>query len=82
MTIKILGQGCADCKNLYENVKQTVAAMGLGAEVEYITDLTKIVLYGVMQVPALVIDDKVVSVGRVLKPKEIEKLLTDAQHRQ
>ena len=82
MTVRILGQGCADCRSLHENVKQTVAAMELDAEVEYITDLTKIVLYGVMQVPALVIDEKVVSVGRVLKPKEIEKLLTDAQHRQ
>lgn len=79
MTIKILGQGCADCRRLYENTKQVVSEMGIDAEAEYITDLTKIVLYGVMQVPALVIDERVVSVGKVLKPKEIEKLLTEGR---
>ena len=78
MTIKILGQGCADCKSLYENTKRVVADRGIDAEVLYVTDLTAIVLYGVMQIPALVIDEKVVSVGRVLKPREIEKLLAEA----
>lgn len=75
MTVKILGQGCADCRKLCENVKKAVENMGIEAEVQYITDLTKIVLYGVMQLPALVVDEKVASIGKVLKPNEIEKLL-------
>lgn len=75
MTIKILGQGCADCRKLCENVKEAVGNIGADAEIQYITDLTKIVLYGVMQLPALVVDEKVLSAGKVLKPKEIEKLL-------
>lgn len=75
MIVKILGQGCADCGKLCENAKIAVENLGVEAEVQYITDLKKIVSYGVMQIPALVVDDKVVSVGKVLKPKEIEKLL-------
>lgn len=75
MTVKILGQGCADCRKLCENTKTALENIGMEAEVQYITDLTKIVLYGVMQLPALVVDEKVLSVGKVLKPKEIEKLL-------
>ena len=71
MTVKILGQGCADCRKLCENVKIALENIGAEAEVEYITDLTKIVLCGVMQLPALVVDEKVISSGKVLKPKEI-----------
>ena len=48
--------------------------MGLSVEVEYITDLAKVMEYGVMSMPALVVNEKVVAMGKVLKPAEIEKL--------
>ena len=49
--------------------------MGIDTDVEYITDMEKVMSYGVMSMPALVIDGKVVSAGKVLKAKEVEKLL-------
>ena len=49
--------------------------MGLSIEVEYITDLQKVMEYGVMSMPALVVNEKVVSMGKVLKANDVEKLL-------
>lgn len=72
--IKVLGSGCASCHALYENAKQSVQNMGLSIEVEYITDLQKVMEYGVMSMPALVVNEKVVSMGKVLKAKDVEKL--------
>lgn len=72
--IKVLGSGCASCHALYENAKQAVQNMGLSIEVEYITDLQKVMEYGVMSMPALVVNEKVVSMGKVLKAKDVEKL--------
>ena len=74
-SIKVLGAGCKSCHEQYENVKAAVQAMGLNAAVEYITDLEKVMAYGVMSMPAIVVNEKVVSVGKVLKPAEVEKLL-------
>ena len=76
MVIKILGSGCRNCVALAENTKKAIGAMGLEAEIEKVTDFADIAAYGVMQTPALVVDEKVVSFGKVLKPKEIEKLLS------
>lgn len=73
--IKILGSGCKSCHTLYENTLKAVADMGLVTEVEYITDLQKIMTYGVMSMPALVVDEKVVAMGKVYKSEDIEKLL-------
>ena len=73
--IKILGTGCAKCHEQLKNVQETIKAMGLDTEVEYITDLQTIMTYGVMSMPAVVINEKVVSMGKVLKPSEVEKLL-------
>ncbi len=73
--IKVLGSGCASCHALYENTKEAVKEMGLSAEVEYVTDLPKIMEYGVMSMPALVVNEKVAAMGKVLKPADIEKLL-------
>ena len=75
MKIKILGGGCASCKKLYENIKKVVAKTGVDAEVEYITDMEKVMAYSVMSMPALVVNEKVVAMGKVLKPAEIVKLL-------
>ena len=75
MNIKVLGGGCCKCENLLGAVKEAVAETGIVAEIEYITDMTKIMEYGIMSTPALMIDNKVVSMGRVLKAKDIAKLL-------
>lgn len=73
--IKVLGTGCASCHELYENAKNAVKAMGLSVEVEYITELQKVMEYGVMSMPALVVNEKVVSMGKALKAADVEKLL-------
>lgn len=73
--IKVLGSGCKSCHALYENAQMAVKKAGLNVEVEYITDLQKIVEYGVMSMPALVVNETVVSAGKVLKPEDIEKYL-------
>jgi small redox-active disulfide protein 2 len=75
MNIKVLGGGCRSCETLLKATKEAVAAKGIDAEVEYITDMEKIMGYGIMSMPALMIDDKLVSAGKVLKSKEVEKLL-------
>ncbi|WP_303826396.1 thioredoxin family protein [Ruminococcus flavefaciens] len=71
--IKVLGSGCKACHQLYDNTIKAVE--GMCSEVEYITDLQKIMEYGAMSMPALVVDEKLVSSGKVLKPAEIIKLI-------
>lgn len=73
--IKVLGAGCKSCHEQYENAKAAVAKLGLNIEVEYITDMEKVMAYGAMSMPAIVVNEKVVSVGKVLKVAETEKLL-------
>ena len=73
--IKVLGAGCKSCHEQYENAKKTVKAMGLSMEVEYITDMQKVMEYGVMSVPALVVNEKVVAMGKVLKAADVVALL-------
>ena len=71
MIIKILGTGCAKCKKLEENARQAISEAGIDATIEKVTDLDKIMDYGVMMTPALVIDEKVVSSGKVLTADDI-----------
>ncbi|TFC43601.1 thioredoxin family protein [Cryobacterium sp. TMT1-21] len=78
MNIKILGAGCTKCVSLYRVTTQIVQELGLDATVEKIDDYAVILGYGVMSSPGLVIDERVVSVGRVPTPAELRKLL-DAQ---
>ena len=73
--IKVLGAGCKSCHEQYENAKTAVKAMGLSVEVEYITDMEKVMAYGVMSMPAIVVNEQVVSMGKVLKAADVEKLL-------
>ena len=73
--IKVLGAGCPSCHQLYENAKKAVKNMGLDIEVEYVTDMAKVMEYGVMSVPALVVNESVVSMGKVLKAADVEALL-------
>ncbi|KHO52022.1 MAG: Redox-active disulfide protein 2 [archaeon GW2011_AR13] len=75
MKIKILGTGCPNCKVLEKNTKDAVEELKIKAEIEKVTDITKIMEYGIMSIPALVIDEKVVSYGKVLSSNEIKKLL-------
>lgn len=74
-SLKVLGAGCKSCHEQYENAKEAAANMKLPIEVEYVTDLQRIMGYGVMSMPALVVNEKVASVGRVLEVDEIEALL-------
>ncbi|MBQ5311270.1 MAG: thioredoxin family protein [Oscillospiraceae bacterium] len=71
--IKVLGSGCKACHQLYDNARK--AAEGMGIEVEYITDLQTVMEYGVMSMPALVINDKVVSQGRTLGAAQITGII-------
>lgn len=71
--IKVLGSGCKACHQLYDNTVR--AAEGMGIEVEYITDLQKIMEYGAMSMPALVVNETLVSSGKTLKPAEISELI-------
>lgn len=75
MEIKVLGTGCSSCKALYENVLKVVADSGIDATVIKEEDLIKIMSYNVMSLPGLVIDEKVVSVGRKLSASEVKELL-------
>lgn len=76
--IKVLGAGCKSCHEQYENVKAAVNALGLNIKVEYITDMEKVMEYGVMGMPAIVVNNKVVSTGKVLKAADVELLLQRA----
>ncbi len=73
--ITVLGSGCKSCHALLEATKEAVKNMGLSIEIEYVTDMEKIMEYGVMSMPALVVNENVVSTGKVLKAAEVEKLL-------
>jgi small redox-active disulfide protein 2 len=64
-----------NCERLLKATKEAVENKGVDAEIEYITDIEKIMSYGIMSTPALVIDEKVVATGRVLKTKDIEKMI-------
>ena len=75
MIIKILGSGCKKCITLTDNTKTALHDLGLNAEVVKVTDCSAIAAHGVMSTPALVIDDKVVSVGKVLSSAEVAALL-------
>lgn len=76
MNIKILGSGCAKCKRLYANVEVVLKESQIEATLEKVEDINQIIDYGVMMTPALVIDETVKSVGKVLNPKDILKLIS------
>ncbi len=76
MRIEILGTGCPKCKKLTENAETAVKELGISAEVSKVTELSKILAYRVMLTPALVIDGKVVSSGKLLSTEEIKKIIS------
>jgi small redox-active disulfide protein 2 len=73
--VKVLGSGCAKCNQLEANVKIALEQLGMETMIEHVTDFSQIAAYGVMSTPALVVDGKVVSYGKVLKVEEAVKLL-------
>jgi small redox-active disulfide protein 2 len=75
MIIKILGSGCSNCKKLEQNTQKAIAEMGIEANVEKVEDFKAIMAYGVMKTPALVVDEQVKSMGKVLTVEEIKKYL-------
>ena len=75
LNIKILGPGCKNCVTLDENTKAALKQMGMEANVEKVTDMAAIAGYGIMSTPGLVVNGKVVSFGKVLKPNDIVKIL-------
>lgn len=76
MEIKVLGTGCAKCKSLERTTQQAVNELDLDADVEKIEDIQKIMEYGIMRTPGLVINGKIVLSGKVPKISELKELLT------
>lgn len=73
--VKVLGSGCAKCKQLEAATKEALIQLGMDPTIDHVTDFAEIAAYGVMTTPALVVDGKVVSFGKVLKTEEAIRLL-------
>ena len=78
LTIKVLGSGCANCKRVEQIVRKVVEEMTLQAEVIKVTEYPEIMKYNVMSTPGLVINEKIVSTGRIPTPAEVTSWLTTA----
>ncbi|MGQ9816090.1 MAG: thioredoxin family protein [Candidatus Roseilinea sp.] len=75
VNVKILGSGCANCKRLEQAVRNVATARGIQIELEKVTDFGEIMKWQILQTPGLVINDKLVSAGRIPSDAEIAKLL-------
>lgn len=75
---KIIGSGCAKCNELERNTREALQQLGREEPIDHVTDFGRIAEYGVMSTPALVVDEKVVSAGRILSAGEIAELLKNA----
>ena len=73
MKIEILGTGCPKCKKLTELTEEVVNELGVSAEIIKVTDINKIIDYGVMVTPALVIDGDVMVAGKIPEKEEVKK---------
>ena len=78
LTIKVLGSGCANCKRVEQIVRKIITDMGIEAEVVKVTEYADIMAYNVMSTPGLVINEKIVSTGRIPAPAEVTTWLTNA----
>ncbi len=74
-SVKVLGSGCAKCNQLEAAAKEALKQLGMDTTIDHVTDFSQIAAYGVMSTPALVIDGKVVSYGKVLKTEDVVKIL-------
>ncbi len=77
MNIKILGSGCANCKKLQIITEEAIKELGTNASVEKVEDMGKIMSYGIMKTPAIVINEKVKAYGRIPKKEEIKKFIQE-----
>jgi small redox-active disulfide protein 2 len=78
LEIKILGTGCPNCKELERRVRAVLAGLGVDASVEKVTDIKKIMEYGILATPGLVIDGKVVCSGRIPRLEDITAWIQEA----
>jgi small redox-active disulfide protein 2 len=78
LTIKVLGSGCANCKRLEQIAQKVVANLALEAEVIKVTDYNDIMAYNILSTPGLVINENVVSSGRIPSPAEVTTFVTSA----
>lgn len=78
LTIKVLGSGCANCKKVEGIVRQVIAKMGLEAEVVKVTDYAQMMQYDIMSTPGLVVNEKLVSAGRIPSEAEITTFMMNA----
>jgi len=78
LTIKVLGSGCANCKRVEQIVRKVITDMGFEAEVIKVTDYSQILNYDILSTPGLVINEKVVSSGRIPTSAEVSSWLADA----
>ena len=76
MEIKILGTGCSKCKSLEEIIRKVVNDNGIVANITKVEDIVEIMKYNIMTTPALVVNEKVVSKGRIPSVDEIKQFLT------
>lgn len=77
--VKVLGSGCSKCNALEDAVRAALAELGMDMSIDHVTDFAQIAAYGVMTTPALVVDGKVVSYGKVLKKEEAKALIQKAR---
>lgn len=75
MDIKVLGPGCARCKTLEKAVSNALAELDIAANVSKVEDVVKIMKYGVMSTPALVINEKVIFSGRIPSPSDLKEII-------
>ena len=78
LTIKVLGSGCANCKRVEQIVHKVVDEMALQAEIIKVTEYPEIMKYNIMSTPGLVINEKIVSTGRIPTSAEVTSWLTTA----
>ncbi|MDY0012522.1 MAG: thioredoxin family protein [Rhodocyclaceae bacterium] len=78
LTIKVLGPGCANCKKLEEVAREAVASLGVDARIVKVTDMGEIIAYNVLKTPGLVINEKLVSSGRIPTPASVAEWLRNA----
>lgn len=75
MHIKVVGTGCRKCKALLSATEDAVKSSGVQAEIEYVTDIMKIAETGLLSTPGLIINDKIVSSGKVLQAEDVVELI-------
>lgn len=74
-SVKVLGMGCAKCEALEAATREALGKLGMDTAIDHVTEFSQIAAYGVMTTPALVVDGKVVSFGKVLGTDEVMRLL-------